>query len=361
MGIPSISILLHEVTKLLHHAKTRDFCYLRVGTCGGLGVEPGTVVISDKAVNEKVRSRRRVGGRVGVASRVRVSLTVAARSGRQVEACDEVWSLGKCKRNPALFDPTLAEELAAQAAGHRVSSPAIAEELRARDRRRRDEGLDYMSGEGHSFSRDDGRAIPAQRGTTMAASGFYEQQGRIDGAICDHTAEEKMQWLQSLHDAGVRNIEMEVGRSHRACLLSPRSGLAPASLPSLCSGHQAGRLLPRDRHPRVHAVHRARGQAEGGPGHSQARGGAILSLAHTRIHTWSWWRWGKWLVPSPSVLCSWWPLRATRSGWFSGSSRPVAGLRSKGARLRRPSSAACPAARARARARQPLPARLRPA
>lgn len=54
MGIPSISILLHEVTKLMHHARARGFCYLRVGTCGGLGVDPGTVVISDKCVNEKV-------------------------------------------------------------------------------------------------------------------------------------------------------------------------------------------------------------------------------------------------------------------------------------------------------------------
>lgn len=133
-----------------------------------------------------------------------------------------MWSLGQCKRNPALFDPAVAAGLTDQAAGHIVSSPAVAEELRARDRRRRDEGLDYTSGEGHTFSRDDGRAIPVERGATLSASGFYEQQGRIDGAICDHTEEQKMAWLRSLHEAGVRNIEMEVGRS-------PQPTAAPSS------------------------------------------------------------------------------------------------------------------------------------
>ncbi|XP_021253409.1 uridine phosphorylase 2 isoform X3 [Numida meleagris] len=51
MGIPSVSIMLHELIKLLHHAKCRDVTIIRIGTSGGLGVEAGSVVITDRAVD----------------------------------------------------------------------------------------------------------------------------------------------------------------------------------------------------------------------------------------------------------------------------------------------------------------------
>lgn len=52
MGKPSASIMLHEITKLLAAAGALDQCtYIRVGTSGGLGAEPGSVVISTGAVN----------------------------------------------------------------------------------------------------------------------------------------------------------------------------------------------------------------------------------------------------------------------------------------------------------------------
>lgn len=37
MGIPSISILLHEMAKLLYHAGCQDVRFIRLGTCGGIG------------------------------------------------------------------------------------------------------------------------------------------------------------------------------------------------------------------------------------------------------------------------------------------------------------------------------------
>ena len=37
MGEPSISIMLHELIKLLYHAKAEDVTLIRMGTCGGLG------------------------------------------------------------------------------------------------------------------------------------------------------------------------------------------------------------------------------------------------------------------------------------------------------------------------------------
>lgn len=46
MGAPSVSILLHELFKLLTYAKVTDPIFFRIGTCGGIGLEPGTVVVS---------------------------------------------------------------------------------------------------------------------------------------------------------------------------------------------------------------------------------------------------------------------------------------------------------------------------
>lgn len=51
MGIPSVGILLHEVIKLMYHAKVKDPIFFRIGTCGGIGQEGGTVVISEDAVD----------------------------------------------------------------------------------------------------------------------------------------------------------------------------------------------------------------------------------------------------------------------------------------------------------------------
>uniref|UniRef100_UPI00358F136A uridine phosphorylase 1-like isoform X1 n=2 Tax=Myxine glutinosa TaxID=7769 RepID=UPI00358F136A len=53
MGVPSISILLHELFKLLYHADSRNVLIFRIGTSGGIGLEAGTVVVSHAAVNHK--------------------------------------------------------------------------------------------------------------------------------------------------------------------------------------------------------------------------------------------------------------------------------------------------------------------
>lgn len=56
MGIPSTSILLHEVAKLLSHARADDPAFVRIGTSGGIGVEPGSVVLSTEGVDGLLRS-----------------------------------------------------------------------------------------------------------------------------------------------------------------------------------------------------------------------------------------------------------------------------------------------------------------
>lgn len=56
MGQPSHSILLHEITKMLHYAGATDFKYYRLGTSGGLGVEPGMVVVADRGLHPSGRA-----------------------------------------------------------------------------------------------------------------------------------------------------------------------------------------------------------------------------------------------------------------------------------------------------------------
>ncbi len=54
MGMPSLSIFLHEVTKLLEYAGCTDVKFIRIGTSGGLGVKGGTVVVTEDAINAKL-------------------------------------------------------------------------------------------------------------------------------------------------------------------------------------------------------------------------------------------------------------------------------------------------------------------
>ncbi|XP_053911629.1 uridine phosphorylase 1-like [Cuculus canorus] len=46
MGIPSISIVSHELIKLLYRAKCSNVTTVCIGTSGGIGLEPGSVVIT---------------------------------------------------------------------------------------------------------------------------------------------------------------------------------------------------------------------------------------------------------------------------------------------------------------------------
>lgn len=51
IGMPSLSVFMHEITKLLHYAACVNPVLLRIGTSGGIGLEPGTVVVTEEALN----------------------------------------------------------------------------------------------------------------------------------------------------------------------------------------------------------------------------------------------------------------------------------------------------------------------
>jgi len=58
IGTSPLGVVLHEVFKLLHYAKVQssDVHFFRIGTSGGLGIPPGTVVITDKVIDGAKRN-----------------------------------------------------------------------------------------------------------------------------------------------------------------------------------------------------------------------------------------------------------------------------------------------------------------
>jgi len=142
MGIPSASILLHEVIKLMYHAGVKNPIFFRIGTCGGIGLPPGTVVVTDEALDGRLRP---------------IHDTVI---------------LGKVVSRPAKLCQSLARSIA-----------------------------------GCGDKEDD--VFQTVLGKTISTDDFYEGQGRLDGAICEYSDGDKMEFLQMATEKGVVNMEME--------------------------------------------------------------------------------------------------------------------------------------------------------
>ncbi|XP_070494165.1 uridine phosphorylase 1 isoform X1 [Chironomus tepperi] len=142
MGVPSLGILLHEIIKLMYHAKCKDPVFIRIGTCGGIGIEGGTVIVSNEGVDGQLRS------------------------------VHEMTILGKQVYRPAKLDQKLVRE--------------------------------FMS-----LVDPTQDAYETVCGKTMCTNDFYEGQGRLDGAFCDFSEKDKMDYLEKCRDFGVVNIEME--------------------------------------------------------------------------------------------------------------------------------------------------------
>lgn len=104
MGVPSVGILLHEMIKLMYHAKCKDPTFIRIGTCGGIGVEGGTVVITSDAIDGQFRN---------VFELVRFTLIYDFFSYLLISGFLFAYQpvLGKLVQRPAKLDKKLAQEL----------------------------------------------------------------------------------------------------------------------------------------------------------------------------------------------------------------------------------------------------------
>jgi len=47
------------------------------------------------------------------------------------------------------------------------------------------------------------------QGKTLSTDDFYEEQGRLDGYLCEYGVSDRHSFLERCHEFGVRNIEME--------------------------------------------------------------------------------------------------------------------------------------------------------
>lgn len=153
VGSSTMSVVLHELIKLVRYAECVDPLFIRIGTSGGLGIKPGTVVVANKGYNGLLRSEY------------------------------EIAILGERVARSAQFDERLRKDLIA------CTEVADAEEQNAWD---------------------------IIEGNTMGTDCFYEGQGRLDGASCTkaigepYTVDDKLNFLKRCHDeCGIRNIEME--------------------------------------------------------------------------------------------------------------------------------------------------------
>uniref|UniRef100_A0A914W2C6 Nucleoside phosphorylase domain-containing protein n=1 Tax=Plectus sambesii TaxID=2011161 RepID=A0A914W2C6_9BILA len=55
IGCPSIAVMLNELLKLLEYAGCQDAIFFRMGTSGGLGLAPGSVVVSNGVLNGELK------------------------------------------------------------------------------------------------------------------------------------------------------------------------------------------------------------------------------------------------------------------------------------------------------------------
>ncbi|CAL8084576.1 unnamed protein product [Calicophoron daubneyi] len=95
MGVPSLSILLHEMFKLLYHAGCKDVIFIRLGSSGGIGIPPGTLVITNASYNT------------------------------QLKPVHELYILGNLKSRPAEVDQELANELLSVSQTVNLIRPAV--------------------------------------------------------------------------------------------------------------------------------------------------------------------------------------------------------------------------------------------
>merc|ERR1719397_460961 len=156
MGMPSASILLHEVIKLMYHAGVQNPTFFRIGTCGGIRLQPGTVVVTEEAVDGTLRPYL------------------------------DTIILGNVVSREAKLDLDLAKK--------RVD----------------------VGQEGDGFE--------TVLGKTISTNDFYEGQGRLDGAVCEYSEQDKMAYLCQVSQKGVTNMEMEAlvfaGLTHKAGIRS---------------------------------------------------------------------------------------------------------------------------------------------
>lgn len=177
MGPASMSIALHELLIMCQVAGVIDkITLLRFGTSGGVGVSKGTLCVTNKSFDSMLQDF--------------VELKICLRVVRRPVVIDAQTS--------ALLERLAREELRRLHAAEACTDD-------------NDEARKTLEELGNL------REFEVAAGATIGTCDFYEEQGRTNGAICEHTHEDKMRFLQAARDAGVINMEMESNHLSAMC------------------------------------------------------------------------------------------------------------------------------------------------
>lgn len=95
MGCPSLSILLNELIKLVEYAGCKDVTFFRMGTSGGLGINPGTVIVTQEVVDGMFRNAHH---------QIILGKEVVREAKCDKELVEEIVALGNDANNNVLFD-----------------------------------------------------------------------------------------------------------------------------------------------------------------------------------------------------------------------------------------------------------------
>ncbi|KAF5916808.1 hypothetical protein HPG69_012167 [Diceros bicornis minor] len=207
MGIPSIAIMLHELIKLLYHARCSGVTIIRIGTSGGIARSPSLHPRNVSGEPQAVRMQKRVLWAVDACFKPEFEQVVLGK--RVVRSTD--------------LDEQLAQELMEWSTDLSEFTTVVGNTMCT---------LDFYEAGG--LGSRAGRAWRDQKcpcvlvGNMVLACGrnYYVRvvrapkstlahlhvsagQGRLDGALCSYTEKDKQEYLRAAYAAGVRNIEME--------------------------------------------------------------------------------------------------------------------------------------------------------
>ncbi|ETO35252.1 hypothetical protein RFI_01814 [Reticulomyxa filosa] len=160
IGLASVDIFLNELMAIFKTLSHFKFKVIRLGSCGGVGVKAGTLVISTQALHYQT-----------------------------VEPEWHVHMLGEKLTYSGIFDEKLVQmihDIATELSNRKIKEQSGEEEKEAKHK------------------------VPkVVVGKTFTAETFYEGQARLDGAFCKYHESNKQEFMIKLVDLGVKNIEME--------------------------------------------------------------------------------------------------------------------------------------------------------
>ena len=267
MGFNSVGICLNELIRILKISKidkygenswNKTFQVLRMGSCGGLGVDAGTIIISKNSVNYHTLKPEWNINSCGIKKSIEtyfsenmidklyqigLDLNIKRQISKFIKKTKESRIINQNQNRNSQSQNQNQNQNRSQFTNYTDTSNASINSInidrnfskfpnkttekqqrkkQTQNKNINDRHLARNESESSQLSREEIKiderydefdicnlSIPVTIGSTLACEDFYEGQGRIDGAACDYTESNKFEFLEKLQSIGVKNIEME--------------------------------------------------------------------------------------------------------------------------------------------------------